>query len=141
MRTAITVRTRNAQNAQSAQSGQKGITLIEVMVALAILAILAGGVLALISQNTRFAIASEERLSASIIADNIMVEQMVRTTPFEEGEEVFERDFDGRTWSCIQTVTNVGAGGLQRIDLTVRPKGSPQILAAVSTLRPIGTTQ
>lgn len=118
--------------------GERGITLIEVMVALAVLALIASGVLALISQNTRFVIAADDRLSASILADNIMVEQMVRSTPLEEGDETYERDYAGVTWVCTQTVTEVGAGGLLRIDLVVRPKGSSQTLATISTLRALG---
>ncbi|MEL7487568.1 MAG: type II secretion system minor pseudopilin GspI [Pseudomonadota bacterium] len=114
---------------------QRGFTLIEVLVALAILALVAGGVLSMISQTTRFIAAAEDQLAASVVADNVMVERLVREQPLEEGEETIELVFAGRNWVYTRTITDTGASGLFRIDIAVRRADSPQILARATTLR------
>ena len=111
------------------------MTLVEVMVALVILALVATGVLSLIGQNARFIVAAEDRLTASILADNILVERLATADPLEEGEETYEQEYAGRDWLCREVVTNLEGAGLFRIDLTVSSKTSEQVLASVSTLK------
>ncbi len=112
----------------------RGMTLIEVMVALAVLALVASGVLALVSQNARFIVAAEDRLMASVLADNLMIERLATIAPLDEGEEIFEEEFSGRLWRCEETITRVGETGLSRIDVKVALVGSEQTLASATTL-------
>lgn len=114
---------------------ERGMTLVEVMVALVILALVATGVLSLVGQNARFIVSAEERLAASILADNILVERLATTDPLEEGEETFEQQYAGRDWRCREVVTDIEGAGLVRIDLFVSAKASEQVLATVSTLK------
>ncbi len=111
------------------------MTLIEVMVALAVLALVAAGVLSLVSQNSRFIIAAEDRLLASVLADNLLIERLTTIRPLDEGEEVFEEEFSGRLWRCVETVTVIGETGLARIDIEVAAADTEQTLASVTTLR------
>jgi len=116
---------------------ERGITLIEVIVALSILGFVAASALTLISQNSRFMISVEDRLVASVLADNIMIERLVSTEPFEEGEETFERNFANRQWRCEQEIVLVPETGLARIEVSVRAHPSRQLLATITTLRKV----
>ncbi len=113
----------------------KGFTLIEVLVALVIISMIAGGVLSLISQNTRLVVLSEERLMASILADNLMVERLATRSPLRPGKKVTEREFAGLKWRSEETIVDTGAGDLLRIDLSVGLENSEQTLASISTLK------
>ena len=113
----------------------RGMTLIEVMVALVILALVATSVLSMIGQNARFIASAEDRLMASILADNIVVERLATLSPPEEGEETYEREFAGREYVCREVVTDIPDIGLFRIDLTVSAKSTEQTLASVTTLK------
>lgn len=117
------------------RNGQRGVTLIEVLVALAILGFVAAGALTLISQNSRFMISVEDRLAASVLADNLMVERLVSRAPYDEGEEEFDREFAGRAWRCDQRINNVPNSDLVRIEIDVRAMPSRQLLATVTTLQ------
>jgi len=118
-------------------SDQRGMTLIEVMVALVILALVASGVLALVGQNTRFVSAAQDRLIASILADNLMVEELVQAAPPEEGEEMEEHEFAGREWVGVQTTTVIDGASLIRVDIEVKSVETGQVLAVVSTLKAV----
>jgi len=120
------------------RKNQDGMTLIEVMVALVILALVATGVLSLIGQNARFITSAEDRLAASILADNILVERLATAEPLEEGEESYEQQYAGRDWLCREVITDLEGVGLVRIDLSISAKTSEQVLATVSTLKVTG---
>ena len=111
------------------------MTLIEVMVALVILALVATSILSMIGQNARFIASAEDRLMASILADNILVERLATLAPLEEGEENYDLEFGGREWACREIVTEVPGVGLLRIDLSVSAKSTEQVLATVTTLK------
>lgn len=113
----------------------RGMTLIEVMVALVILALVATSILSMIGQNARFIASAEDRLMASILADNILVERLATLAPLEEGEENYDLEFGGREWACREIVTEVPGVGLLRIDLSVSAKSTEQVLATVTTLK------
>ena len=116
-------------------SSQRGMTLVEVLVALAILGFVAAAVLSLISQNTRFVAAAEERMIASMLADNLMVEALATATRLEQGVSDGQTEFGGRSWTYSQTVTEIGVTRLVRVDIIVRDSAGRQSLASATTLK------
>jgi general secretion pathway protein I len=111
------------------------MTLVEVLVALAIMAAVAAAILALISQNTRFVAAAEDKLIAGMAADREIVEALAGSGPFERGAEELEREFAGRRFRVTRTVTELGVEKLLRIDIVVRDAAGRQALASATTIR------
>lgn len=120
---------------KGARASQCGMTLVEVLVALAIMAAVATAILALISQNTRYVAAAEDKLVAGMAADREIVEALARSGPFERGVEESERDFAGRRFRVTRTVTELGVEKLFRIDIVVRDASGRQALATATTIR------
>ncbi len=116
------------------QKGQRGLTLVETLVAMAILAAVAISAFALLSQGANFAANERDRLAASIVADNLMVEELLRAAAPDLGEQSGEIEFAGRTFEWNTVVSDSGEE-LRRILLNVRLKGSPQTLARVETVK------
>ena len=114
---------------------ESGLSLIEVMVALIILVLVAGGALSFVAQSTRYAAAAQDRVNASILADNLMIEALVSAGVVSEGVETFERDYGGRRWACTRTLTETGIEYLLRIDLSVADAQTGQVLANITTLK------
>ena len=123
-----------SRNAQTRKT-QRGLTLIETLVAMAILGLVVTAILALISQSARFMSASEDRVAAGILADNLMVEAMANAAPLERGDAEEPTSFVGAEWITKQTVTDTGVDGLVRIDIAVRRADSAQVLATATTLK------
>lgn len=119
---------------QGTIGGQRGLTLVETLVAMAILAAIAISAFALLSQGANFAANERDRLAASIVADNLMVEELLRAAAPDLGERSGELEFAGRAfeWS---TVVSDGGEQFRKILLTVRLKGSPQTLARVESVK------
>ncbi len=113
---------------------QRGLTLVETLVAMAILAAVAISAFALLSQGANFAANERDRLAASIVADNLMVEELLRAAAPDLGERSGEVEFAGRAFEWSTIVTDAGEE-LRKISLTVRLKGSPQTLARVETVK------
>jgi general secretion pathway protein I len=116
------------------QAGQRGLTLVETLVAMAILAAVAISAFALLSQGANFAANERDRLAASIVADNLMVEELLRAAPPDIGEESGEIEFAGRVFEWRQVVSD-GGDELRRILLTVNLKGVSQTLARVDSMK------
>lgn len=113
---------------------ERGMTLVEVLVAFAILAGVVVSVMALIGQNTRYVMSAEERLLASIAADNLLTEDLARQALPNEGVEEGEIVIGARPFVYRRTVTELG-GGVARIDYAVEVAGSEQTLARASALK------
>jgi general secretion pathway protein I len=113
---------------------QSGLTLIETLVAMAILAAVAVSAYALLSQGATFAANERDRLAASIVADNLMVAEMLRQAPPDFGEESGEVEFAGRIFEWSRTVSDSGEE-LRRIELKVRLQGFEQTLARAETIK------
>lgn len=113
---------------------QRGLTLVETLVAMAILAGVTIAAFALLSQGANFAASERDRLAASILADNLMVEEFLKVTPPDIGEDTGAVEFGGRLFEWSRIVSDSGED-LRRIQLTVRLQGSPQTLARIDTLR------
>ncbi|MFN3960118.1 MAG: type II secretion system minor pseudopilin GspI [Parvularculaceae bacterium] len=116
------------------RNAQRGLTLVETLVAMAILAAVAISAFALLSQGANFAASERDRLAASIVADNLVVEELLKSAAPDLGENSGEVAFAGRAFEWASVVSDAGAG-LRRVELTVRLKGSPQTLARVETLK------
>lgn len=110
------------------------MTLVETLVALVILAGVVISAYAMIAQSTRFAATEQERLIAGIVADNEMVEMMIRPAPPDKGEEEEEIEAAGRVWRVKRVVDDFGEG-LLRITVSVSRTGDAQVLARNQTLR------
>lgn len=118
-----------------------GFTLIEVLVALLVLGAVGAAAIALVGQNARFIAASEDRLYASIAADNAMVDAVGGEGVLDRGEVAAEVDFAGRKWTVTRTVSDSGVEGLMRVDIAVRKEKGTQTLARATTLRREGVLE
>ncbi len=118
----------------SRRYSQRGLTLVETLVAMAILAAVSLSAFAMLSQGANFAASERDRLAASIVADNLMVEAMLKETAPDLGEDKGEVEFAGRTFEWSTVVSDSGEE-LRRIELAVRLQGSPQTLARIETVR------
>ncbi|MCB2098658.1 MAG: type II secretion system minor pseudopilin GspI [Parvularculaceae bacterium] len=114
---------------------QKGITLVETLVALAILAGVVLAAYAMLAQSARFAATEQERLIASIIADNLTAEALIRPATPDKGEEIYEVEMAGGAWTARRVIDDAGEN-LLRIDISVTRAGDGQVLARVESLRP-----
>jgi len=133
------------------QYRQRGFTLIETLIALLIMGVTSTTILVLISQNTRFASESEDRLMASILADNAMVSLLATT-----GSTIITNDseyasLNGKNWIIEHTISqttfepifllNVKVRRLDlgsnnaRADIDLSPEPTGQILSEISTLK------
>ena len=112
----------------------RGFTLIEVLVALVVLGAIAAAAIALIGQNTRYVTAAEDRLFASIVADNAMVEAL-SLVALDRAETETEIAFAGERWTVSRVVADSGVEGLSRVDIMVKRVGAAQVLARASTLK------
>lgn len=117
-------------------SPRRGFTLIEVLVALVILGAVASAAIALISQNTRYVSSAEDRVIASIAADNAMVEALSLAL-VEIGATEKEVNFAGARWAVTRNIAESGVDGVLRVDVSVRRAGAAQTLARATTLRPV----
>lgn len=116
------------------RGAQSGLTLVETLVAMAILAAVAISSYALLSQGANFAASERDRLAASIVADNLIVEELLRQAPPDLGEDSGEIEFSGRVFTWSRVVSDSGEQ-LRRIELTVRLEGLEQTLARIETVK------
>lgn len=110
------------------------MTLVETLVALVILAGVVISAYAMIAQSTRFAATEQERLIASIVADNAAIEMMIRPAPPDRGEEEEEIEAAGRVWKTKRVIEEF-SDGIVRITVSVSRTGDEQVLARIETLR------
>lgn len=113
---------------------QRGMTLVETLVALAILAGVVIAAYAMLGQSVRFAATEQERLVASIIADNLTAEAQMKPIPPDRGEEEGEVEMAGGKWATRRVVAEAGED-LLSIDITVMRAGDTRVLARVRSLR------
>jgi type II secretion system protein I len=116
------------------RKSQLGLTLVETLVAMAILAAVAIAAFSLLSQGANFAASERDRLAASVVADNLMIERLLSETGPDLGEDSGEITFASRPFEWSTTVSE-SSEGLRRIVLVVRLKGSPQTLARIDTVK------
>ncbi len=113
---------------------QCGMTLIEVLVAFAILSGLALSVLTLVGQNAQYMLTAEEKLLASIAADNLLTNDLaIRETP-PAGETEGSVTIAERPFAFRRVTVEIGERAVM-IDYEVRRAGSEQVLSRASALK------
>lgn len=121
----------------NAREKQCGVTLVETLVALAVMGFVIAGLLVLVGQNTRFAAAMQERIFASVAADNLMVEAMILNSALELGETDGQISVGDRQWAYRRSIVETGVEGVIRIEIEVLPAGGEQVLAHAASLRSV----
>ena len=121
--------TRSAQ-----QCDQRGMTLIEVLVAFAILSGIALSVLTLVGQNAQYMLTAEEKLLASIAADNLLTNDLaVRQTP-SAGESEGQITIAEQPFAFRRTVIEIGERAVM-IDYEIRREDGEQVLSRASAMK------
>jgi hypothetical protein len=92
------------------------------------------GVMALISQNTRFIISAEERLLAAIAADNLMTAEMARRAVPGAGVEDGVVNIASYEFSYSKSVVDL-SGDLAQIEFVVRSPHGEQNIARIMALK------
>ena len=113
---------------------QRGMTLIEVLVAFAILSGLVLSVLSLLGQNTQYMLTAEERLLASVAADNLLTNDLARRETPGPGETDGQIIVAERAFAFTRTIFEIGGQGVL-IQYEVRRDGSEQTLSRVSAFK------
>ena len=115
-------------------SSQKGMTLLEVLVAFAILSGLVLSVFALMNQNSNYMINAEERLLASVAADNMLTRDLAVKEQFNAGETTGNVDVGGYSFAYFRTVWEIGERGVL-IEYQIRMDSAEQTIARASALK------
>ncbi len=113
---------------------QRGMTLIEVLVAFAILSGIALSVLILVGQNARYMLTAEEKLLASIAADNLLANDLARQETPSAGESVGSIAIAERPFAFRRVVVEIGERAVM-IDYEIRREGGEQVLSRASALK------
>ena len=111
---------------------EKGFTLLEVMIALAVFATLSAAVMSasqyVVGQSARV----ETRLLAGWLADNHLSELHLQSATLVMGSKTLHQRFAQRDWRLLQHIASEPATGLLRVQLSVSPAGSDQVLLNVT---------
>lgn len=111
---------------------EKGFTLLEVMIALAVFATLSAAVTSasqfVLGQSARV----EARLLAAWLADNHLTELKLQQAPLAVGSQRFETRYAQRDWSLTRKVETGTDSDFLRVELSVSPAGSDQVLETVT---------
>ncbi|MCI5043563.1 MAG: type II secretion system minor pseudopilin GspI [Aquisalinus sp.] len=91
--------------------------------------------LALFAQSVRTTADVEQRLLASIVADNVMVETLA---PFSLSPNLSPQgqvELGGQVWRWQRDLTETSAAGMFRVTITVRPEDSEQAISSLTAFR------
>jgi len=113
---------------------QAGLTLVETLVALAILAAVSLASFAMLSQSSRFAASEQDRLMASVLADNLIVEELASAAPPEKGSTEGKSVFAGRNFVWRRVATDAGLD-LVGIRYDVSLENETRVLAKAEALK------
>lgn len=113
---------------------QRGLTLVETLIALAIMASVVTAIAALVGQTAQQYSRTEDIVLASVLADNLLIEELARPDAPSEGEDEGVVEFAGREWAFVR---RVGAANRELVQVTidVRRTDSVSVLATATTLR------
>lgn len=109
-----------------------GFTLIEVLVALAIAALALAAVAASVSQMADRAVAMQDRIYSSWIAQNLLAEMRLTNELPEIDETTGELEYAGLEWAWRSVVSETGVENLFRVDVEVRYAGSDDVIRTVT---------
>lgn len=109
-----------------------GFTLIEVLVALAIAALALAAVAASVSQMADRAMAMQDRIYSSWIAQNLLAEMRLTNELPEIDETTGELEYAGLEWAWRSVVSETGVENLFRVDVEVRYAGSNDVIRTVT---------
>lgn len=119
---------------QANMKRQRGMTLIEVLVAFAILSGIALSVLTLVGQNAQYMLTAEEKLLASIAADNLLTNDLaLRETP-SAGERDGQITIADRPFAFRRIVVEIGERAVM-IDYEIRRQDGEQVLSRASAMK------
>lgn len=124
----------STQKDRTRHSSQAGLTLIEVLVAFAILAGLVVSILALIGQNAQYMLTAEERLLASVAADNLLTNDLAILETPSPGEEAGVITVSDREFGFLRITRELGEETVI-IEYRVSSSIDGQTLARASALK------
>ncbi|MEO1014896.1 MAG: type II secretion system minor pseudopilin GspI [Pseudomonadota bacterium] len=119
---------------RASQERQRGLTLVETLVAFAILTGVVASLVALLSQTARYMASAEDRFLASLLANNLMVEELARIEPSPRGSSTDQAFFAGRDFDYVRTGVEVRDGVVQ-VTFDVKRAGEDALLARTAALR------
>jgi len=124
-----------AGGSKRARAGEAGLTLIEVLVALSVFSIAVLAILRAGGENARAHVAMEERAFAGVVAENQMVEAVLRRRAPDLGVTSGETMLAGRRWRWRQSVERTADDRVRRVDIVVWLEDGEQALASLSGFR------
>lgn len=113
----------------------EGFTLIELLVALAVFSLAVVALLNLAGENTRAAVALEERTFAVVVAENRAVELLTQPELPTLGEDRGAEIAGDRTWTWTQQISRTADAAVLRIDVRVTRADSDRTLGEVTVFR------
>ncbi|MCI5048485.1 MAG: type II secretion system minor pseudopilin GspI [Aquisalinus sp.] len=122
-------------NRQYRGGRQKGFTLTETLIAMFILSTAIVALLALFAQSVRTTADVEQRLLASIVADNVMTETLAPFTLSPNLSQQGQAELGGQVWRWQRDLTETSAAGMFRVTITVRPEQSDQVISSLTAFR------
>jgi general secretion pathway protein I len=98
-----------------------GFTLLEVLVALAVLAVTMGAVIKAVGGYTANQAYLRDRILATWVARNVLVEQQVKDSWPGVGDLRGSAKMGGREWGWLGKVSQTEEEDLRRLDVEIRP--------------------
>ena len=114
---------------------QSGFTLIEVLAALAVFSIAAIGLSRVITETTRGASISEQKILAGIVAENQLAEAFMAPLPLQPGASSGTANQLGKEFNWIQTIGPTNRADVVAISVSVQDPFTNQILSELQLLR------
>lgn len=100
---------------------EQGFTLVEMLVALAVFSVAVVALLNVSGESTRTAYGLEERVLASVVAENRAVETMSATAPPALGQTEGVERLGERDWRWTRRISATSDADVLRVDVIVRP--------------------
>lgn len=112
-----------------------GFSLIEMLVALAVFSLGVLGLLNLSGESTRTAVAIEEHVLASVVADALAVEAAVADVRSLAADAGGREHAGGRDWPWTRRLSPTADASLLRVDIEVLAPEDGRVVAGISLFR------